>query len=150
MHVYRISQCKFNSDLSGAGASLSGGRWNSKGVYMLYTSLTASTALLEVVVHLSAIPKSEYCLALLDIPDDKIFELPEADLPPGWSDYPSDDRLKIIGDDFIIGNKYLGLKVPSVILNTESNLLINPKHPDFYKVKLVSSEIITIDKRIKA
>ena len=77
MDVYRISPCRYNSDLSGTGAAMYGGRWNSKGVYVVYTSSTPSLALLESVVHLPAIPREKYCLATIKIPEDKILEIKE-------------------------------------------------------------------------
>jgi len=148
MKVYRISPCKFNSDLSGIGASISGGRWNSKGVFLLYTSNSSSTAMLEVVVHLSVIPIIDYCLAVISIPDEKILEIKESDLPTDWLQYPSSDNLKKIGDDFVASNKFLALKVPSAVLPLEHNYLINPLHSDFSKVELISSERIAIDERL--
>jgi RES domain-containing protein len=148
MKVYRISPCKFNSDLSGYGASISGGRWNSKGVFLLYTSNSSSTAMLEVVVHLSVIPIIDYYIAVLSIPEDTILEIKESDLPPDWLQYPSSDTLKKIGDDFVASNKFLALKVPSAVLSIEYNYLINPLHYDFSKVELISSERIAIDERL--
>ncbi|MEO5907310.1 MAG: RES family NAD+ phosphorylase [Saprospiraceae bacterium] len=148
MIVYRISPCTFNRDLSGMGAALYGGRWNSKGIYIVYTSMTPSLAMLESVVHLSGIPKNDYCMATINIPDDSILELRNSELPAGWNQYLAPDALKVIGDRFISHNKYLALRIPSAIVAMESNILINPNHPDFKKVRLISSEKILIDKRL--
>ena len=126
-----------------------GGRWNSKGVYVVYTSSTPSLALLESVVHLPAIPREKYCLATIKIPEDKILEIKEKDLPPDWAAYPAPVILKAIGDQFILENKFLAMKVPSALIAPESNILLNPKHPDFTKVKLISSEEMKIDRRLK-
>jgi RES domain-containing protein len=148
MQVFRISKCKHNKDLSGFGAADKGGRWNSKGIFILYSSLTPSLAMLETVAHLAVIPNENYCLAVIDIPDDKILELNESDLPSDWCDFPASDSLKKIGDEFVVEGKFLGLKIPSAVLKEESNLLINPSHPDFKKAKLISSNMISIDVRL--
>jgi RES domain-containing protein len=148
MNVYRVGKCRFIDDLSGKGAALYGGRWNSKGVYVLYASLTASLALLENRVHMSRMPGEDYCLGTLVIPDEKITSISIKDLPAEWSRYPSPASLKKIGDDFISENKFLGMKIPSAILPEENNLLINPSHPDMKKVKLINSRSITIDERL--
>jgi len=148
MDIYRISPCIHNADLTGSGAAIHGGRWNSKGIHILYTASSASLALLETVVHLSGIPVKDYCIALLRIPDDNIFELNEAVLPSNWATYPAPNSLKAIGDQFIRDNKYLAIRVPSSILAIEHNVLINPNHGDFKKVKLVSSKKMSIDERL--
>ena len=104
--------------------------------------------MLEVVVHLSVIPIIDYCLAVISIPDEKILEIKESDLPTDWLQYPSSDNLKKIGDDFVASNKFLALKVPSAVLPLEHHYLINPLHSDFSKVELISSERIAIDERL--
>jgi len=150
MVVYRITKCAYNKDLTGAGAAINGGRWNSKGVFVLYTSATPSLALLETVVHLSVIPKESFCLATIRIPEDKIAELEITDLPFDWAVYPAPGKLKAIGDKFISENKYLAMKIPSAVVPVENNILINPRHPDFEKVRLLSSEEVLLDARLKA
>jgi len=148
MNVYRISKCKFINDLKGTGAAAYGGRWHSKGIYVLYTSEAASLALLESVVHISNIAASGYCLLCLEIPDNNIKELKPDDLPEKWDENPPADLLKSIGDKFVRENKFLALKLPSVILPQESNYLLNPNHPDFINVTVLYSQPITIDVRL--
>jgi len=116
---------------------------------MVYTSSTPSLALLETVVHLPSIPKEKYYLATIKIPEEKILELKESDLPADWFVYPAPVVLKAIGDQFILENKFLAMKVPSALIALESNILLNPKHTDFAKVKLVSSEEMTFDRRLR-
>lgn len=148
MKIYRISKCRFINDLSGTGAALYGGRWNSKGNYALYTAETPSLALLESVVHISNIPATSYCMITLEIPDTKITEIKIDALPKNWQQQPPPDALKKFGDRFIAESKFLALKIPSVIIPEESNYLINPKHTDFKKIKLLSNRPISIDERL--
>ena len=147
MKVFRISKCIFINDLTGTGSYTYGGRWNSKGVRILYTSVSSSLALLESVAH-GVKPNTEYCLAVLDIPEDKIFEINLEQLPAGWKSNLAPEVLKKIGDNFVREMKYLGIKVPSVLNQYEFNFLLNPRHPDFQKVKIISTVQVTVDGRL--
>ena len=149
MKVFRISKCNYIDDLSGTGAALYGGRWNSKGIYILYTAATASLALLETIVHTSTIPKEGFCLLELDIPENKILEVNEKQLPSNWKSFPSPSSLKKIGDAFIKKGEFLVLQLPSVIVNEEFNYLLNPEHPDFKKIIINKKKKISLDERLK-
>ena len=149
MRVYRISRCKYIKDLSGYGAFLYGGRWNSKGLHMLYTSSTASLAMLEMIAH-GIESREDYCVAIIEIPEDNILELKGPELPADWNQYPAPAELRSIGDNFLRGNKYLILKVPSAIMSIESNLLINTEHENFKKIILLESHKISVDGRLQS
>jgi RES domain-containing protein len=149
MQVYRIASCKYIDNLTGAGAAMYGGRWNSIQVYMLYTASSPSLALLETLVHMTNIPKEGFCMMKLMIPEDKMKEVNENELPDDWATYPAPDQLKIIGDQFIRDNKFLALIIPSAIMPEEKNILLNPNHPDFKKVKVIFKRNLKVDKRLK-
>ena len=70
MIVYRISKTKNIKDLSGTGARIFGGRWNNKGVSIIYASESRALATLEYLVHvpLSLMP-TDLSLAAIKIPD---------------------------------------------------------------------------------
>lgn len=126
---------------------LYGGRWNSKGVRMLYASASLSLAALETVVNLSGskLDQSLYCIEL-DFPDDlRITELSE--LPTSWNSYPHDSTTVQLGNDFIKKNE-LCLKVPSAIIPSEYNYLLNPAHEDFLKVKFLDARPLMLDQRL--
>ena len=152
MRVYRISMCKYTDDLSGYGAYLEGGRWNSSGYEMLYTSESVALCMLEVLAHLpSSIAVADFCLLVLDVPDNEIQTLTVGQLPPQWNSYPSIHTTKIIGNKFLEKMKTIALKVPSSIIEQEYNILLNPLHPNFKKsVKVITKEKIRIDKRLKS
>jgi len=114
---------------------------------MIYAAATPSLALLENIVHMAAIPSDEYCLAKLVIPDNKIAEIKESELPSDWAKYPSPDKLKAIGDKFIKDNIFLALKIPSTVLPVENIILLNPNHIDFIKVKIEDARNLPIDVR---
>lgn len=148
MKVYRISKCNFIDDLSGTGAALYGGRWHSKGTYIVYTAASPSLALLESVVHISNIQAMDYCMICLDIPESSIEEKTITDLPPNWFVNPAPDALQTIGDRFIQNNQYLALQLPSAIMPEENNYLLNPHHSLFKTIKVLYRRTVPIDERL--
>ena len=148
MKVFRISKQKYINDLSGTGASLFPGRWNSKGKFILYTAQSAALALLESVVHLNELPDMQYSLATIVIPDHSIITISEKDLPANWTTFPPVDSLKKFGDKFLAANIHLALMIPSAIMPEENNLLINPGHADFNQVVIERVREITMDQRL--
>jgi len=148
MIVYRINKCAYINDLSGKGAAMYGGRWNNKDTYVVYTAQSRALALLEAVVHIGKIPAVGYCMAAIEIPDNSIEKFPEDKLPANWHANPSPDYLKEIGDRFIKARKYLALQMPSALMEEECNYLLNPAHPTFSKVKIISERPINIDERL--
>jgi len=148
MIVYRISNCKFISDLSGTGAAMYGGRWNSEGVYILYTAGSPSLAMLESLVHFGGRIVGDYCQIAIEIPDKSILEITEEELPKNWRESPAPDALKSFGNKFIAEGEFLMLKVPSVLVPDEANYLLNPQHPDFKKVQVLVKSKVKFDERL--
>ncbi len=148
MLVYRISDCRYIKDLSGKGAALYGGRWNNRDTYMVYTAQNRGLALLEAVVHMGIIPPSGYCMVSIDLPDNSIYYYPPDHLPPDWHQSPAPDYLRLIGDNFIQSGKYMAMAVPSVLMMEEYNILLNPRHADFGKVKIKSERALQMDERL--
>ena len=148
MLIYRIANCRYINDLTGKGAALYGGRWNSKDIHMVYTAESAALALLETVVHVGKIPESGFCMITIQIPDDKIQIADIGKLPADWHKNPPPDSLRTIGDAFISAGKYMALQVPSAIMPEGHNYLLNPLHSDFKKVKITAQRMLTIDERL--
>ena len=148
MIVYRITNAPYKNDISGNGAAMYGSRWNSKGIYLLYTSQYISLSILESLVHLKSkeIPPTQYLLHI-EFPDEKeIAELSYKKIKQNW--HEEFEYTQWIGDQFIQNKKSLALKVPSAIVPEESNFLLNPLHEGFKKVKIISSELLQLDKRL--
>ena len=149
MIVYRLSKSKYSADLSGKGAERSGGRWNSKGVTMVYTSTSRALCTAEVAVHMPlGIVPADYVLVTLEIPDDLISEAGISDLPADWHSFPHPDSTQKLGDRFIREGKFLALKVPSVVVQGEYNFLINPGHEAAARIRVVNTESFLFDKRL--
>ena len=148
MTLYRFTSERYKNDISGQGARLYGGRWNSKGIPAVYTSESISLSLLEVLAHAvqyDDLKKS--FLMTLSVPDDaSVYKIPVAKLDSLW--ITDTDYTKFIGDAFLRDNKYLLLQVPSAVVKTEFNYIINPLHKNFKKLKLVSSKLFEFDSRL--
>src|SRR5215217_1679308 len=135
----------------GEGARLYGGRWNSPGTRMVYTSSTISLAVLEVLVHLQeASLLSSYSLISAGFDDALVERLDHYMLPDGWRSYPAPSELQRIGDEWLQSQRSVALEVPSVIVVRESNYLLNPAHPDFSSVVIGEPEPFTFDERLLA
>jgi RES domain-containing protein len=119
-------------DLTGAGAKISGGRWNRSGNAMIYCASNISLAVLETFVHLKAggLPLNRY-LVELTIPDAVWNGATALPAPPvGWDAIPVGKVSLDEGDRWLKANTSALLVVPSVIVGEERNVLINPLHPD--------------------
>ena len=149
MFVYRIAKQKYIKDLSGIGAKTVGGRWNPKGIAVLYTSTTASLSILEVLAHLpAAYFPNNMSIATIELPDKLITSIDIKELPKDWNKIPPSTGIQHFAMNWISENVHLGLKVPSIIAPREQNLLINPLHPDFNLVKLITIEPFNFDTRL--
>lgn len=148
MEVYRISNCRYINDLSGTGAAMYPGRWNTYNTYIVYTAGSRALAMLEAVAHIGNAPIPELCMATIEI-QDNIMEMEMDRLPANWADFPSPENLKLIGTAFVNSDKYTALKVPSAIVPQEYNYLLNPNSRNFHKlVKIKEIHKISIDKRL--
>lgn len=147
MIVYRIAKEIYKEDTSGNGAAINGSRWNSKNLRMLYTGEYISLTILESLVHLPeiALPQNLFLLNI-EIPDNEFQEIKVLKLMDKWQQHIT--YTQWIGDQFITENQSLVLKVPSAVVLQEHNFLINPLHKDFKKVKIISSELLQLDKRL--
>jgi RES domain-containing protein len=123
-------------DLTGTGAKLSGGRWNRPGNAVLYCAGNISLAVLETFIHLKAggLPLNRY-LVEFSIPDALWADAIALPAPPvGWDAIPTGKVSLDVGDAWLKSNRSALMIVPSVIVAEESNVLINPLHPDTRQV----------------
>lgn len=149
MIVYRLTKPIYADHLSGKGAAIRGGRWNSKGVEVIYTSSNRSLAMAEVAVHLSLeLLPDEYKMMSIYIPDDaKVSMIAPDHLDANWVHHPPKSSTKALGDQFVTENSSLLLKVPSVVTRGEFNYLINPYHTRFSESKIIKVEPFLFDLR---
>jgi len=149
MRVYRLTKSDYANDLTGKGAEKWGGRWNSQGIPMIYTSQSRALCTAEIAVHtpMGIIP-DDYVLITIEIPGHSIFVLPHAQLPKDWKAIPPAQSTRMIGDQFIKSQKFLSMKAPSIIVQDEYNYLINPRHVKMKDVEIISVEPFDFDSRL--
>lgn len=149
MIVYRISTKKYIRDLSGTGSKLHGGRWNPKGFALLYTSEHKSLAALELLVHLdrNSIPE-DLEIVSIEISDKHILKFSDSTYNGIIRDKNSLSRFKEEGKNWIETGSSLGLKVPSILISGESNILINPSHESFKEIKILDIDPFNYDERL--
>jgi RES domain-containing protein len=150
MRLFRLSKSKFAYDLLAKGAELAGGRWNSRGKAVLYTSQSRALCTAEIAVHtpLGNIP-TDYEIVEMTIPDSvMVKEIEISDLPFDWKSIPHSHSTQEIGDKFISDNEFLIFKAPSVIVRGEFNFLINPVHGKFNEIEINSITKFEFDVRL--
>jgi RES domain-containing protein len=137
------------SAFTGEGARLYGGRWNSKGTALVYTAQSCSLAALEMLVHLQAQQILEsYEVAQVVFDSALVTGLQRAKLPHDWRAYPPPLALRALGDQWAARNASAILRVPSAIVEAESNYLLNPAHPDFAKITVGPACPFVFDPRL--
>lgn len=148
MEVFRISAPRYAQSLTASGVS---NRWNLAGQYVLYTAASASLACLENVVHRGAEGlQAPFKLMRLAIPDQVLIEeVPTAMLPADWQQVTSYPQCQEIGGAWYQLRRSAVLKVPSAIITSEANYLLNTSHPDFGLIQLLGTEDFVFDPRIK-
>ena len=145
--AFRIVKRKLaGSAFSGAGARLFGGRWNSVGSPMIYTAGSISLALLEWRVHLTQWPPPPMVVIPSEIDPGLVWR--PARLPSRWKDYPPPRATAGFGDAWVKSNRSAVMRVPSVVVPTEWNYLLNPNHPDFSKLVPGKARLLNPDPRL--
>ena len=148
---YRIVAPRWADDaLSGEGARKFGGRWNSPGRALTYLGGSRALAALELLVHLpSPLSRAKpFRIIEVKIPSELIANYPLNILPADWRESPAQSVTTVIGDDWLAVGGQLALRVPSVLIPEETNLLLNPEHPDFDKVISGEAREFRYDKRL--
>jgi RES domain-containing protein len=147
LRVYRIIEPRHASQPFSGPGSDGGGRWTSPRVPGVYASLSPATAMLEYLVHLEGDTPDKLMLAIAELPIDTV--LAQLELPSAWRERPYRDTVRQIGDAWSKSKKSLGLRVPSAVCPGECNIVINPEHPDFVKLRLDHLSPMKLDPRLR-
>ncbi|NOT59676.1 MAG: RES domain-containing protein [Acidobacteria bacterium] len=153
MKLYRLCSARHQATaFTGIGASIAGGRWNSRGVAMVYTAESLSLAALECLVHFSAqtLPNDYVSIAVTLAPRILIECVALNTLPADWAEEDQPVKTRKLGDEWIKEKRSLVLQIPSAIIPLECNYLINPRHPDFPLLQIDSPIAFKFDARLKS
>lgn len=147
---WRITKERFAADIfGGEGARTYGGRWNSPDHWVVYTSATASLAVVETLAnHERPELLGPFVIAFCAFDESLVTRVEFNELPANWADPEPPRELQMIGDEWIHSERSAVLSVPSVIVPHERNYLLNPAHDDFRRIQLSPPEPFRFDLRI--
>lgn len=129
------------------GSTLAPGRWNTPGSPLIYTSQHYSTALLEKLVHGSGrLPPNQHYVELA-LPRGLSYEIFSPPGLPGWDSMPA-AASKAFGERWCLEKRSAILLVPSVVARLDSNILVNPGHPEFRMVEVSLHQPVFWDRRL--
>ena len=149
MLLYHLGVTLYAKQLPGEGAKLYGGRWNPQGVACLYASQSKSLCVLEYAanIFLKNMPTA-LSFTTYEIPDNSWIGFLLKDLPANWKETPPPESTQTWGAKHL--QNRLAIKVPSAIILSEFNFVINPLHVDFKFVRIKEIEPFSFDPRIKS
>lgn len=148
MLVFRATSGQFAKDLSGTGAKLAGGRWNSPGIPALYASQSRALCQLEVLVHidLKRMP-SDLVLLSIQVPDYiPVRTITLRELSSGWDASPPDPFTRELGDELLRDRDCCVFRVPSSVVPEEHNFVFNPASRHFHEIKIVDERPLGLDR----
>ena len=149
--IWRIDKKRHAaSSFSGEGAALYGGRWNPQGVRVVYAAQTLALAALEKFVHLEGVAAGiSFVSFKIEIPGSvRIRHLEPAHLPRNWRSVPAPASTREIGLNWARNGESAILRVPSTVIPSEYDYLINPQHPDFESLKISKPVPFSFDPRL--
>jgi RES domain-containing protein len=150
MLVYRLTPKQYQKQiLSGVGAEKVGGRWNEIGTRAVYCSENISLCLLEYYVNtedIAALPK-DILVAKIQIPEEFPIYQPN-NLPQSWAEYPYTMESAAIFTALVEDPNFFALKVPSSVVPSEFNYVLNPLYKGFGKVKILEYVQLPVDPRL--
>lgn len=149
LSAWRLTKTKLLSGAwDGEGAKKSGGRWNSVGIAVVYTSGTLSLALVEVLVHVPSGILPAYSAVRVDFDEAMVTAVERKELPASGRSHPPPPETRAIGDRWVAEGNSAVLRVPSVVVPSEFNFILNPSHPAFADIRLGDPMLFPFDPRL--
>lgn len=148
--VWRLTHERHaRSAFSGEGARQHGGRFNSPGTPVVYTSENLPLALVETLTGLERFAQlRRYVFFRSRLPTRMVSSLSEDELPNGWDRHPPPAPAQQIGDRWASRKTSVALRVPSVVVPYSHTYLLNPSHPAFEEVEVGEGESMPVDRRL--
>jgi RES domain-containing protein len=148
--TWRLTRSEYAATaLSGEGSARYPGRWNPRGIRVVYTSESLSLATLEILAHAENLEMlNQYVALRVDLPSTSMTTLTLDALPEDWQSNPPPESTRQLGLDWFRRQETLVLKVPSVLIPSEHNFIINPHHPAFDQVAVAPPVPLPFDARI--
>lgn len=149
--AWRIVKARYAATaFDGEGARRFGGRWNSKGVPVIYAAGSQALAVLELLVHLeSSDLLKHYGLIPVTFDEALVEALDPRSLPANGRRRPTPAAVRALGDAWVASGRSAVLRVPSAVVPGEHNYLINPLHDDFARLTIGTPQPYRFDRRLK-
>lgn len=149
MRVWRLCGAQHReAAFSGQGGLYAARRWNERGHLIVYTATSRALAAVEYFVNLEPHQAPEDLLmAEAEVPDSLVQKLGFAELPEDWFTLNNRDCRRV-GTDWLKTRRSVGLMVPSVPVRGDWNVILNPAHPKFSRVKLIATTPFFYDPRM--
>jgi RES domain-containing protein len=148
MLVYRITPKIYMSSLFAPGIP---GRWNSAGKLVIYAAESIALAFTENIIRRKGLGfGNDYGIMYIEIPDTlEITKIEPSKLLAGWRSFTDYSICQAIGDTWYNKSITPILKVPSAVLPSDYNFVLNSMHSEFKKIKLVGTSDLIPDDRIE-
>ena len=149
--IWRIEKAKrAASATSGEGGRVAGGRWTSPGYPAIYCAEHLSLAIVEVLVHAPGPRERDVSRVRFRIRLDRALaeRVPEKQIPRDFSPRTPYAITRPLGDAWLLSSRRPALSVPSAIVPTERNFILNPMHADFSRILWHEHEPIILDHRL--
>ena len=132
----------------GEGARRAGGRWNSKGVRVVYLASSLALAALELLAHIDyERALKEHVAIPIDFDETLLLSVEPATLPEGWGTPAGLAYTQALGNAWLEQGASALLAVPSRVVPVERTYLFNPKHPDAETVNIGQPQPFRYDPR---
>jgi RES domain-containing protein len=132
--------------MNGLGAAKKSGRWNPKGVPLVYCSESRAMCVLEVIANSTSKHFPKMRMVTIEFPNE-VAEM-TGDLSDNWADETAGASSRKIGADFISEKKHLAMRVPSSLVPGDFNIVINPLHPSISKAQIIDAVDFKFGKRL--
>jgi RES domain-containing protein len=149
MQVWRLCGSKYLSNaFSGMGGMYAARRWNKKGNLIVYTAISRALAAIEYFVNLEPNQAPDDLMILeAHVLDTQVEQLDLGSLRSNWYEIDNQE-CQTIGTEWLKSRRSVGLKIPSVPVRGDWNVLLNPLHPNFSQVSITSQEPFFYDERM--
>ncbi|HEX7069470.1 MAG TPA: RES family NAD+ phosphorylase [Rhodothermales bacterium] len=148
--AWRVVKSRYAATaFDGTGARRAGGRFNSSGTAVVYTSDSLALAMLEIAVNVPTYTEIRSLVYISVEIDEALIEIVEVDdLPKDWSNMPPSRSTQRIGDKWVREARSAVLRVPSVVVPGAFNYLLNPAHPEFSSIRTSAPTPLRVDPRL--
>lgn len=148
--VWRLTHERYaDTAFSGEGARQHGGRFNSSGTPVVYTSESLPLALVETLTGLERYQQlRRYVFFRVRLGEEMISVVSDEDLPEEWDRHPPPSQSQQVGDQWVSRKTSVALQVPSVVVPYSYNYLLNPSHPAFEEIEVELEEPFPVDRRL--